>query len=60
MTAPTLCPALRVFYRVKRYIHRVNAALARERGDVVRAVLEDSRACVCTCRLATLNLSRER
>lgn len=59
MIAPTLCPVLRVFYRVKRYIHRVNAALAWERGDVVQAVREDSRACLCTCRIATLNLSRE-
>ncbi len=49
---------LRVFYRVKRYIHRANAALARERGDVVRAVLEDSKACTCTCRLAILQLRR--
>jgi hypothetical protein len=49
---------LRVFYRVKRYIHRANAALARERGDVVQAVLEDSRACLCTCRLVTLDVRR--
>lgn len=46
------------FWRIKRYIHRVNATLARERGDIVRAVVEDCRACTCTCRLAVLNLPR--